>query len=709
MRLVPMPRAARAHLLTACCSAEDAMKMLEQERRGLKAASLDQQNLLARTMLATNRFISTRLQETMTVAKKGDKGFRGGIEPIQHVLPPDVQRALHSKLCAAIKQGENQVMTMLLRFDIDLDYSDPFGTPLHYAANFGQLQAAHLLLEKGSFPGAVNYREQTPLHMAASKNASTVVDLLVRYGAPLNATEMGGSTAMHIACTNGFVKVVEILIMGGADCDKPNRIGWSPLHLACLGMHHDVIEKLCISGMCNPNSTCSITKEVRVGKSSYASKFQVVKGDTPGHFAARLAYFMCLKVLLENGGDPCAQNERGETMMHLAVQTADMRCVERILEYGWGFIDLEDHLGRDPIDVCDDKLAEHEGDEPEDVSVRKIVNAMKTLLQRTSVLKNRAAHKELMEQAKRGVGGRKKNLGDAPPAIEEGADEKNLELEETPMDDRTMEEKITAMKIELEASRAEARAAEAQSRMKTYNLNEALLETKRRLVESEFMLERERESRLALEQDVLGLIGAQEEEENEKGRASEYSEQSSRAGTAQGSYEKGKTYESLRLQSAQGDADATWRMQRQSSGMMKKEFGRSFSGTQGVRFAESDPDLDEELEKYERAEASSMRAESLSQEPVRSRAGRETYSGRGAHEIMPVEVWLRQLLCMLLYRFLPCVRPVWQETCVNLTSKHRRRSLKDGRHRTTVRPCLAVGWHATARHWLCMLSLALLA
>ena len=107
--------------------------------------------------------------------------------------------------------------------------------------------------------------------MAASKNASTVVDLLVRYGAPLNATEMGGSTAMHIACTNGFVKVVEILIMGGADCDKPNRIGWSPLHLACLGMHHDVIEKLCISGMCNPNSTCTITKEVRVGKSSFAS------------------------------------------------------------------------------------------------------------------------------------------------------------------------------------------------------------------------------------------------------------------------------------------------------------------------------------------------------------------------------------------------------------------------------------------------------
>ena len=53
---------------------------------------------------------------------------------------------------------------MLLRFDIDLDYSDPFGTPLHYAAFFGQLQAAHILLDKGAFPVTMR---------AASVHAST--------------------------------------------------------------------------------------------------------------------------------------------------------------------------------------------------------------------------------------------------------------------------------------------------------------------------------------------------------------------------------------------------------------------------------------------------------------------------------------------------------------------------------------------------------
>ena len=67
------------------------MKMLEAERRGLKAASLDRQNLLARTLLATNRLVSTRLQGMQAGPTAGDKNqFRGGVEPIQHVLPPDV-------------------------------------------------------------------------------------------------------------------------------------------------------------------------------------------------------------------------------------------------------------------------------------------------------------------------------------------------------------------------------------------------------------------------------------------------------------------------------------------------------------------------------------------------------------------------------------------------------------------------------------------
>ena len=635
------------------------MKLLEAERRGLKQASLDKQNILARTLLATNRLVATRLGGMVDGTAKKGEGFRGGVEPIAHVLPPEVQRALHSKLCTSTKNGEKEVMDMLLRYDVDLDYSDTFGTPLHYAAYFGQLQAASILLDKGAFPGALNYREQTPLHVAASRNAHTVVDMLVRYGAPLNAIEMGGLTAMHLAATAGFCKVIDNLIMGGADCDKQNRIGWSPLHLACMGMHHEVIEKLCISGMANTNAGCSRTKGVMMGKGHLAYIFPVVKGDTAGHFAARRAYFMCLKVLLENGADTAAANEDGETMMHLAVISSDMRCVERILEYGWDFIDMVDKHGRDPIDVCDDVLADNTGDDAEPVRIRRNVNDIKTLLQKTSVRKNQQAHKAMMDKSKKGVGGRKKRHSEAPPALE--ADEEGkIEIEETPLDDRTMDEKIQAMKIELESARAEARASEAQSRMKTYDLNESLMEAKRRLVETEFMLERERESRLALEQDVLGLIGTQKDEDNLKGGdKGQFSAQSLRIGTSDNStYDFGATYERMQLPSAHQDrhGSPTAALRPQSilwdnphditcmSSVMKKDFSRSLSGT-SVKFAETET-LDDELDEYERTEASSMAGApprqplgagpSVLKQPgmARSRGQIDVYSASIAHDAL---------------------------------------------------------------------------
>ena len=53
--------------------------------------------------------------------------FCGGIDCIAHV-----QRALHAKLCNAAKKGEKEQMAILLRYDIDLDYSDHAGTPFLY-------------------------------------------------------------------------------------------------------------------------------------------------------------------------------------------------------------------------------------------------------------------------------------------------------------------------------------------------------------------------------------------------------------------------------------------------------------------------------------------------------------------------------------------------------------------------------------------------
>lgn len=56
--------------------------------------------------------------------------FRDGLEPIVHVLPPDIQRQMHALLCKSIRTGAREEVDNILRFQIDLDYADVFGTPL---------------------------------------------------------------------------------------------------------------------------------------------------------------------------------------------------------------------------------------------------------------------------------------------------------------------------------------------------------------------------------------------------------------------------------------------------------------------------------------------------------------------------------------------------------------------------------------------------
>ena len=276
---------------------------------------------------------------------------------------------------------------------------------------------------------------------------------------------------------------------------------------------------------------------------------------------------------------------------------------------------MEDKDGRDPIDVCDDALSEHAGPDPDSARTRGVINEIKTVLQRTSVRKNQQAHRALMDQAKKGVGGRKKRDESPPPPLEN--DDTKIEIQEAAMDDRSMAEKIQAMNLEIVAARAEARASEAQSRAKTYDLNEALMETRRRLVEAEFMLERERESRLALEQDVLALIGTQEEGEVLKsgtGGLADMGDLPSRGGTAEGTmrvgtgdanltgtYESGATYESMRLGTAISDSmgsrtqSTIWEEGRGGTGGRTRtpsgvrKLGRMFSGSMAsVTFAETE-------------------------------------------------------------------------------------------------------------------------
>jgi len=100
-------------------------------------------------------------------------------------------------------------------------------TALHFAAFFGQPEAALLLIEEGADPHAVSetFGSVTPLHSAAAVGNRDAVRALLDAGADPNARQQGGFTALHAAAQNGDEELAEELLARGADASAKTDEG----------------------------------------------------------------------------------------------------------------------------------------------------------------------------------------------------------------------------------------------------------------------------------------------------------------------------------------------------------------------------------------------------------------------------------------------------------------------------------------------------
>ena len=112
-------------------------------------------------------------------------------------------------------------------------------TALHYAAFFGQEDAARLLVERGAEVDVVARNESihvTPLHSAAAGSHPGIVKLLLEAGADPNASQDGGFTPLHSAAQNDDRESVEALLAAGADPARPTDDGRTAGELAGEGV-----------------------------------------------------------------------------------------------------------------------------------------------------------------------------------------------------------------------------------------------------------------------------------------------------------------------------------------------------------------------------------------------------------------------------------------------------------------------------------------
>jgi ankyrin repeat protein len=113
-------------------------------------------------------------------------------------------------------------------------YSGDGFTALHFAAFFGEPDAAVLLVQRGAEVDAFGrgWMTGTALHSAVSRLQSDVARILLEAGANPDVRQSAGWTPLHAAAMNGDLASLDLLLGAGADPTAENDEGRSVADLA---------------------------------------------------------------------------------------------------------------------------------------------------------------------------------------------------------------------------------------------------------------------------------------------------------------------------------------------------------------------------------------------------------------------------------------------------------------------------------------------
>ena len=184
------------------------------------------------------------------------------------------------------------------------DEEDCHKTPIHKAAECGNLEMVKILIQMGANLDAKNDYGGTPLHYSAFYGKVTVAEYLIQMGAQTESSCYNvGNTALHHAARFGFIEIAKTLLQNRANIEAKDVHGRTPLHVAVVLNQTDMA-----------------------------------------------------KFLIENGAQINAQcmGASGRNSLHLAVFRNDHEAVKYLVENG-AQVDVRDNENKTPFDVADEK------------------------------------------------------------------------------------------------------------------------------------------------------------------------------------------------------------------------------------------------------------------------------------------------------------------------------------------------------------------
>lgn len=216
-------------------------------------------------------------------------------------------------LMYTIIQNHLEVFTILLNEkNIDIEAKDCNGTTaLIGAADFGDIEAAKLLIKFGAKVDIANLKGYTALMLATRRGHIDVARLLIKAGANINAVDQDGATAVKLAADCGYAEILRLFINAGVNINDKMHDGNGLLIDSVLSSNNKVTAILIEAGADikneNPNVLSPLLMAVCINDLPIVK--MLIKADarlnasetkTALDMIATMKYQTMLKFLLDN-------------------------------------------------------------------------------------------------------------------------------------------------------------------------------------------------------------------------------------------------------------------------------------------------------------------------------------------------------------------------------------------------------------------------
>jgi ankyrin repeat protein len=276
-------------------------------------------------------------------------------------------REAEDKWIEAGRTAQKKLLLHRIEKSSDINERDNDGLSLlDHASWSGYPDIVRMIINKGSNVNPKDEFKSTPLHLAAVEDHVEVVKILIEAGADVKARDEYGRTPLHEAAWFASKATVSLLIESGADINAEDNYGNTPLRLARPRnlSNRDVAPYLEQLG--------AVYDPAFIRRIEQASDINAKneRGETLLHKAVEEGYYNAVKKLINKGANVNARDNHGQTPLHFFVWGRHPDTLKLLVDAG-ADVNAKDNSGETPLH----EMSAWTGDTGSDRLVRLLIEA----------------------------------------------------------------------------------------------------------------------------------------------------------------------------------------------------------------------------------------------------------------------------------------------------------------------------------------------